>query len=196
MDEFFWLVECEVCGFRCKNTEIKKRWDGRLVCEKDWEPRHIGDFYRYQSHERPLPYVRDRQIKYRCYVTRSADSSPTTGAWTLLPLNTEIADASSEFTTGTSTYRPAVTASREFRFGVAILNVSGECSLNVALYKNGSPLKVLNTIYSHGPGVVRLSGMHIDSTATSTTDYTVRYFITGSTATIKALDSGTYLEVK
>lgn len=35
-----WAVNCEVCGFRFPSDKIKKRWDGVLCCEKDWETRH------------------------------------------------------------------------------------------------------------------------------------------------------------
>lgn len=29
--------ECPVCGFDYLTTELKRRWDGLLVCEKDWD---------------------------------------------------------------------------------------------------------------------------------------------------------------
>lgn len=35
-----WKVSCMVCGFWYPSSEIKKRWDGVLVCEKDYETRH------------------------------------------------------------------------------------------------------------------------------------------------------------
>lgn len=35
-----WKVACHVCGMWHPSSEIKKRWDGLLVCEKDWETRH------------------------------------------------------------------------------------------------------------------------------------------------------------
>jgi hypothetical protein len=35
-----WKVACHVCGFWYPSGEIKKRWDGLLVCEKDYETRH------------------------------------------------------------------------------------------------------------------------------------------------------------
>ena len=37
-------VICDVCGRKYKNTDVKKRWDGLLVCSKDYELRHIADF--------------------------------------------------------------------------------------------------------------------------------------------------------
>lgn len=35
-----WKVACHVCGMWFPSGEIKKRWDGLLVCHKDWETRH------------------------------------------------------------------------------------------------------------------------------------------------------------
>jgi len=35
---------CAICGKRVKCNELKKRWDGILVCREDWEPRHPQEF--------------------------------------------------------------------------------------------------------------------------------------------------------
>lgn len=34
---------CDCCGFKVKQSELKKRWDGAMVCKADWEPRHPQD---------------------------------------------------------------------------------------------------------------------------------------------------------
>lgn len=39
-----WNVICDVCGRKFKNTDVRKRWDGFLVCSNDWESRHVADF--------------------------------------------------------------------------------------------------------------------------------------------------------
>lgn len=39
-----WNVICDVCGRKFKNTDVRKRWDGLVVCDKDYETRHIADF--------------------------------------------------------------------------------------------------------------------------------------------------------
>jgi len=44
-----WNSVCDVCGFRFKSTELKKRWDGLMVCKKDWEPRHPQDLIRIRG---------------------------------------------------------------------------------------------------------------------------------------------------
>lgn len=34
---------CDCCGFDYKLSQLRKRWDGAMVCDKDWEPRHPQD---------------------------------------------------------------------------------------------------------------------------------------------------------
>lgn len=31
---------CDVCGFKVRASETKKRWDGLITCLPDWEPKH------------------------------------------------------------------------------------------------------------------------------------------------------------
>lgn len=40
------LAVCDVCGFTKYRSELRLRWDGRLVCDGDWEERHPQDFVR------------------------------------------------------------------------------------------------------------------------------------------------------
>jgi len=35
-----WYVVCDVCGFRYHASELRKRWDGLMVCDKDYEIKH------------------------------------------------------------------------------------------------------------------------------------------------------------
>lgn len=39
-------VECQRCGLDYRQRHIKKQWDGLIVCESCWEPRHPQDFVR------------------------------------------------------------------------------------------------------------------------------------------------------
>lgn len=50
-------VECPICGFKKKNYEMKRRWDGLMVCKDDWEMRHPMDFYRAKNDAHKLPYT-------------------------------------------------------------------------------------------------------------------------------------------
>jgi len=53
-----WNVLCQVCGFKYKSSDIKKRWDGLYVCEEDWEARHPADFFRGTKEDPSVPFVR------------------------------------------------------------------------------------------------------------------------------------------
>lgn len=41
-----WNAICQVCGFKHKASDMRKRWDGLYVCEKDYEERHPSDFFK------------------------------------------------------------------------------------------------------------------------------------------------------
>ena len=47
---------CDVCGFKFKGSELKKRWDGVMVCEQDWEPRQQQDLIRGIKEDTSTPY--------------------------------------------------------------------------------------------------------------------------------------------
>lgn len=44
-----WNAVCAVCGFQYKADQLRKRWDGFYVCEQDWEPRHVLDFFKVKE---------------------------------------------------------------------------------------------------------------------------------------------------
>jgi hypothetical protein len=43
---------CDMCGFKYKLSSLRKRWDGLLVCSKDFEPQHPQSLIQINS-ERP-----------------------------------------------------------------------------------------------------------------------------------------------
>jgi hypothetical protein len=43
------LFVCDVCGFEYYSEKKLIRWDGLVVCPKDYEPRHPQDFVRAQT---------------------------------------------------------------------------------------------------------------------------------------------------
>lgn len=53
-----WNALCDVCGFKHKSGELRKRWDGLMVCDKDWEQRHPQDLLRVKSEKIAPPWVR------------------------------------------------------------------------------------------------------------------------------------------
>jgi len=51
-----WKFTCHVCGFWYPSTEIKKRWDGLYVCDKDYETRHPQTLIKVRG-ERAFPDI-------------------------------------------------------------------------------------------------------------------------------------------
>lgn len=51
-------VICDVCGFKKKASEVRRRWDGLMVCPEDWEMRHPMDFFRTKNDTVLLPFTR------------------------------------------------------------------------------------------------------------------------------------------
>ena len=49
---------CDSCGRKFKALDLKKRWDGLLVCQEDYELRHESDFLRVQKEKISVPFSR------------------------------------------------------------------------------------------------------------------------------------------
>lgn len=60
-DEFIsgdWNVLCDICHFKFKASELRKRWDGYYVCEDDWEERHPQDRIKSVPDKQNVPWTR------------------------------------------------------------------------------------------------------------------------------------------
>jgi hypothetical protein len=55
-----WNATCDSCGRKFKASQLKKRWDGLMVCEADWEPRHSLDFVRSRADKQTPPWIRPK----------------------------------------------------------------------------------------------------------------------------------------
>ena len=55
-----WNIICDVCGFKFKETEVKKRWDGLIVCDKDFEYDHPQKYIRVRADGQAVDPIRDR----------------------------------------------------------------------------------------------------------------------------------------
>lgn len=53
-----WKVVCDVCGFFYHSGGMKQRWDGLMVCHKDWNPRQPQDFVRGVPDPQAVPWSR------------------------------------------------------------------------------------------------------------------------------------------
>lgn len=59
-----WNVDCDVCGFQFKSGDIRKRWDGLMVCKKDWEPDHPQKYLRVRETGLAVPFVRQLEDEF------------------------------------------------------------------------------------------------------------------------------------
>lgn len=78
-----WNVICDVCGWKYKNHELRKRWDGAMVCKKDWEPRHPQDLIKIPKDDQSVPYARPEASDQFVTVTDNSGSFPTQDTITL-----------------------------------------------------------------------------------------------------------------
>ena len=53
-----WNAVCDSCGKVLKASELRQRWDGLMVCSRDWEPRQPQDFVRAVADVTAPPFTR------------------------------------------------------------------------------------------------------------------------------------------
>lgn len=70
-----WNVVCDVCGFRFKAGKLKRRWDGLMTCEEDYELDHPQKYLRLHPEKVGVPYVRKEQETYLAVCTLSSKCS-------------------------------------------------------------------------------------------------------------------------
>lgn len=63
-----WNIICQVCGRKFKSDEVKKRWDGLIVCNADFENRHILDFIKVREDDPAVPYVAPEPTDHFIYL--------------------------------------------------------------------------------------------------------------------------------
>lgn len=49
---------CDRCGRPFKASQLRRTWDGLMVCERDWEPRHPQDYVRAQKDRTEVEFSR------------------------------------------------------------------------------------------------------------------------------------------
>jgi hypothetical protein len=53
-----WNALCDVCGFKFKASQLRKRWDGYMVCTADYEDRQPQDLIRLRPDRQAVPWAR------------------------------------------------------------------------------------------------------------------------------------------
>ena len=59
-----WNAVCDACGQRYPASALRKRWDGLMVCNKDWETRHPQEFVKARVDEQTVPWTRPESTDY------------------------------------------------------------------------------------------------------------------------------------
>jgi hypothetical protein len=63
-----WKVACDVCGMWFPSGEMQKRWDGLVVCHKDFETRHPSTLYNYKGHVSVPSFIRKDPVDQFVFV--------------------------------------------------------------------------------------------------------------------------------
>jgi hypothetical protein len=59
-----WWVHCQQCAFKRRSEDIRKRWDGLLVCgDTCWEPRHPLDFIKAVPEKSGVPFTSKEEVE-------------------------------------------------------------------------------------------------------------------------------------
>lgn len=69
-----WKAICDVCGFEFYSGEMRKRWDGLMVCAQDFEHDHPQKYLRVGADKIAVPWVRSEptdQFVSVCYAYAS-----------------------------------------------------------------------------------------------------------------------------
>jgi hypothetical protein len=53
-----WNAICDLCGFKFKSDQLRKRWDGLMACEADWEMRNPQEFIKVPKDNPSTPWQR------------------------------------------------------------------------------------------------------------------------------------------
>jgi hypothetical protein len=68
-----WNAHCDVCSFKYKAAQLRKRWDGLMVCKHDYEPDHPQKYLRVSERSPSVPWVRHQndnpnETGHVCYI--------------------------------------------------------------------------------------------------------------------------------
>lgn len=89
----YWII-CETCGFQVRSSAARKRWDGLLVCDADWEPRHPQDFVRGRADHQNVPEPAPEPVQnFLGPLTTELTAAASAGATTLAVVSSVRFDA-------------------------------------------------------------------------------------------------------
>jgi hypothetical protein len=73
-----WNGLCDSCGRKFKALDLRRRWDGLMVCAEDYEIRHPSDFLRVQREKIAVDFSRPPPTE-DTFIGPSCSVSDTTG---------------------------------------------------------------------------------------------------------------------
>lgn len=73
-----WDAICDACGQKFKSSQLHKRWDGLMVCDKDWEQRQPQDLVRAKVDIQAPPWTRPEPGDSFAGLTGSTINATTT----------------------------------------------------------------------------------------------------------------------
>ena len=76
-DKGNWIALCDVCGRKYKASLLKKRWDGLMCCDDDWEIRQPQDFVRGVADLQAPKWARPEQSDH--FIWSETDLSDSVG---------------------------------------------------------------------------------------------------------------------
>jgi hypothetical protein len=152
---------CDVCGFKYKASDLRKRWDNLYVCKDDFELRHPMDFFKGRPDNQTVPWARldsdaDTNTTSVDGTAIQSDCTPEVygdedGAYAYSPLTSTLIEYSATLTVnrtltinaGTEVATDRITVSRTAG-GAFTLDIGGvytipaSLTMNVILEYNGS----------------------------------------------------------
>ena len=111
-----WNALCDVCGFKFKSNELKKRWDGLMVCDADFEHDHPQKFLRVREDKIAVPWVRSRP--------EDIDVGPTCDYWTSSPM-ADFGTADCAYIGGNTSVERLIELYRPGTSSVALIAIAG-----------------------------------------------------------------------
>lgn len=76
-------VICDASGFKRKRSECRRQWNGLLVSNEFWEPRHPQDFVRGKIDDQSVPDPRPESVDVESQKTTTLSADEAAGQTTL-----------------------------------------------------------------------------------------------------------------
>lgn len=79
-----WAAICDRCGFKFKSSELRRQWNGRMVCKDDFDLQHPQELLRTTPEKVDVPFTAPETTDTHITVTfadMGADNVKPTGTF-------------------------------------------------------------------------------------------------------------------